>query len=529
MFSKNSYCESEVQEILQALFQEKKRAQALELQLMQSKLAPPVAPPPQATHQAELERQRALTQQAQEAAQKTSQEFQEALVLAEEEISSLKQQIHTLREQLTKPLAPQGPSQKETQMERVVHFLRQRNDELQLEIEELQKKILLHQEEIHRLSTERLSSEQEQQELRTELEALQSQLQTLRSSHVEMEEQLLPLQTARDAAQAEARAHHEAHQNSQRELELLRQMMMRTLQEFKEERLKEQEAYQNKVQSLTQDKELLLTKQSQTLLEKEELEHKLATQQSVLEQKQHILETQTATIEQQRLAYDALSLQTEEYQKKATVSDEARRHMQELLSQKEELIEGLNNQVARLARELADVEEALHQSEGEQQEQEARLRIAQQHLAKKVREATLLNERHDALATQLTEQETQLAEMGRQALEWQKLVETHEQRMKQAELHASKWEEKCTHLQERTIELESRCRELKKIEERMERFQQLFGQFNQLLSQAMPHMLPPAYEPEAIIPPTAPCITLQPSLFEGQKGSPSRYKESLFG
>lgn len=127
-----------------------------------------------------------------------------------------------------------------------------------------------------------------------------------------------------------------------------------------------------------------------------------------------------------------------------------------------------------------------------QEEGENKLKVAQQHLAKKVKESTLLNEKVQDLQNQLHEayqvvesQKNQLnhlqAAVDLYQKQEEKLQEQLHQVLKGTESQAAKWEEKYFHMYSKWQESENKSRELKKYEEKcllmQNQMQSLLGNF----------------------------------------------------
>jgi chromosome segregation ATPase len=127
-----------------------------------------------------------------------------------------------------------------------------------------------------------------------------------------------------------------------------------------------------------------------------------------------------------------------------------------------------------------------------QEESENKLKVAQQHLAKKVKESTLLNEKVLDLQNQLHEayqmvesQKNQLnhlqAAVDLYQKQEEKLQDQLHQVLKGTESQVAKWEEKYFHMYSKWQESENKSRELKKYEEKcllmQNQMQSLLGNF----------------------------------------------------
>lgn len=124
-------------------------------------------------------------------------------------------------------------------------------------------------------------------------------------------------------------------------------------------------------------------------------------------------------------------------------------------------------------------------------ESETRLKVAQQHLAKKVKESTLLTERVEEQQNSLADMDQTLEQQKTQIIQLQASVELYQRQEKrlQEQLHdalkgtesqVAKWEEKYFRMYDKLQESENKIRELKKFEEKhlqMQHFLSNFGNF----------------------------------------------------
>ena len=447
---------------------------------------------------------------------------------AEEEIRQLKEKLYVQHQDNSNQ-----DKQKEAQLERVVQFMRARLEEIQIENQHLvqklegfgakEKEILDELEQAKQASTklllEKEESKEEEQALKAQMEQLHSEIFKMQSL-VENEKQ-----------------NQEALINAQKEIELLKQMMLKTLQENKEERLKEESLYQDQIAILKVE----LDKEKG---EMETLNSTLKDHSQLVEELKANLEALTASnnelceeVEQQKRAYHELAQFSEEMKSKIVKSEEEKVTALSTLMKKEELIHNLSSQVANLSRSNERMEDLTRQGEIDKQEIEARLRAAQQHLAKKMREMALLTEqyeelklRHEDLEKSMDSLKSKLIEMKAQldaeAQQKQHIQKQYQEGLKSIETQAAKWEEKYFQIHEKLQDTESRNRELKRLEERFGKVQHLFGNLGNLLGSPMS-----IETSEAVDTPVAKKFAeehgVQTTLFEAVP--PPRYKESLFG
>lgn len=146
------------------------------------------------------------------------------------------------------------------------------------------------------------------------------------------------------------------------------------------------------------------------------------------------------------------------------------------------LEEALNGRIA--------AEQRLEQMQRQQQENEralleeseSRLRIAQQHLAKKVKETTVLTERYEEIHRQYEEMKTTLEVTKGRTMEMQGMIESLKEALRSADSQSAKWEEKYFRLYDKFQEGEIRYRELKKVEERFMQMQAIFANMGSPIS-----------------------------------------------
>lgn len=100
------------------------------------------------------------------------------------------------------------------------------------------------------------------------------------------------------------------------------------------------------------------------------------------------------------------------------------------------------------------------------EESESRFKIAQQHLAKKVKETAVLTEQYHELERQYDEIKLDLDVTKGRIFEAHGSLESLRESLRAADAQVVKWEEKYFRLYDKFQESELRCRELKKVEER---------------------------------------------------------------
>lgn len=552
MFKKTTYSDLEVQEIMETLFLEKKRVKELQVKLghcsMNSTI--PASSEELAKHKAEIQmllvrlEEGKLREQQSEAKRlqveselrhlKSSLEaFSAEKAKLKEEHQQAEEEVRRLKEMHHFSENSHPDKQKEAQLERVVQFMRARVEEVEVENHHLLQKIDTFEEKqktfVEELEQARKASDKlilEKEELKEEEQALKAQMEQLHSEIFKMQ----------NLVHGE-KENQEAFKQAQKEIDLLKQMMMKTMQEHKEERNKEESLYQVKVSELNAELE-------NKKAEIETLNANLKEQSLLAEERQTKIDSLNALkselseeLEQQKRAYQELAQFSEEIKSRILKSDEEKAAALNTLMKKEELIHNLSSQVANLSRSNEKMEDLTRQGEIEKQENEARLRAAQQHLAKKMREMALLTEQYEELKLSNEDQEKTIesfkakliemkAQLDAEAQSKQNIQKQYQEGLKSIEMQSAKWEEKYFQIHEKWQDTEARNRELKRLEERFGKVQNLFGNLGNLLGSPMPiETSEPVEIP--IAKKFAEEHSVQTSLFENVP--PGRYKESLFG
>lgn len=497
---KQSYSDREIEEILNSLFEEKKKVRDLKLQLENSKLSPQVAT------------------------------FDEERAALKAEISHLKQKLEERSKQ------GGAPSTRETQLERVIQFLRGKCDETEAERNTLLKKC-----------TE-LESAVKQAQPTHDIEALLEEEKALKVQLESLRKIALEATQAKTALENQMREQEGLLGNSCRELEVERQKITASIQELKEQRRKEEEIFQKRIQQLEEELKAEKAGKNDSHHHFEETQRSLEFVKAQLEAKEKEADDTFRKLQEQLLTHQELVQFTEELKQKLVKAEELRKTAQETLSLKENQTESLNAQVANLARSLSDLEEVAEQAQSEKTEQESRLKVAQQHLAKKVRETTILAEKNEELRVRAIELEQALDTAKAKQLELQtaldmesqhqkKLHEQYQENVKALEAQTVRWESRYFEAQKACQDLESKNRELKRLEDRFNKMQQALSHLGAILGSPMsispqePELLQETTEAAEVqlIPPAAPCATIQPSLFDTASPSPQKFKDSLFG
>jgi len=206
-----------------------------------------------------------------------------------------------------------------------------------------------------------------------------------------------------------------------------------------------------------------------------------------------------------------------------------------------------DSEILKLQSNISDLESSLADARSLNSEKEAAIKIAQQHLAKRVREATLLNQQNESHQAEINEYKREIASLhakvkeSEDALEEAAKKEKHLEKQlddhtKNSESLNSNWETKLFQIQDKLHEAEARIRELKAIEEKQQQMQSLLTNLNALTlggTTIIPSIPSSAPNIEVSKPPFSDLATTkhldieQGKLFDPQKSS-IRYKQSLF-
>lgn len=393
---------------------------------------------------------------------------------------------------------------KETQLERVIQFLRKRSEESHLETnqlaqelaqtqeqtgtlsEELTKNLTLLRETQELLSKEEKAHKQDQEELRAlseQLKLLSDEFDSQSTSMTRLEQEILRLKE-------ELHDQNTLYDTLSKEHTFFKATTMRSVEEAKNELACAQTLH-----------EKILAESEQ---KHQERERELCDEIECLKESIHHFEAKEAEIEEARLL-------------KASIEQEKMGLFGE--------IDHLKSQNRQL---VADKEEI-----------DQRFKTAQQHLAKKVRETAVATERIDAEKLKSLEMQNQLnlAQIKISELKNSLEMESEHQKralareselLKNAENQIARLEEKYFQIHEKWKEAEGQVRELKKVEEKWREAEKLFSKLGHFTPKTKTLSEPPAMKEEPLKPDPAPDpIHQQISLFEEAKNTSSRFKESF--
>lgn len=393
---------------------------------------------------------------------------------------------------------------KETQLERVIQFLRKRSEEAHLETNQLASELATHQELIQNLNDELTRSHNAARELKEQLhqekeehksskeevQAISQQQKELHTRYTELADETDRLTETKESQEKEIQEKKEALQALQKEHAFVKQVMMRSVEEAKEAVIK-------------------LEKKNEEI--QKDFEEKLKAKDVYYQSEIDVLKEEIRSYETKQLEVAKL------YESKAEVETEK----------------------ARLQLELIETNKRLQESHAEKQDLDNRLKTAQQHLAKKVRDSSLTNERMEEQKSKINEQQNQLyllqVKIGE--LKNSLVMEAEHQKrqalkeaevLKNKELQIHRLEEKYFQLHEKWSQTEAELRELKKVEERFREMQSLFSNLGSFLNTtpfkppSTPLELP---KPEPFPEPAKEISSVQVSFFDTPSQKP--FKDSF--
>lgn len=494
--------------------------------------------------------------------------------------------------------------QQQEQQERVIQFLRERSEEFNLEAKQLKEDyqssletIMQLREELSKQDAEQRDNQQrleksarEKSELEEELQLVVRQLENIKQALEETQnltqDQKIQLEeNLRLKSQLDEQTR--AWEQTQHEIQTIRQSLVRTLKDSKKLEIQFQEVLNERISlsnRAAQLQNLLDLQIDQTRMCQEQI---LEAQQRETRAKLEFEQKIQSMENDHRIQVDRLTAQiSESGESLAQLTAKYQEMELDLLQSKEQAIaelseeydkamNTLNEELSKTKREYHEMRADFHQStqvreelrqeiqslshqlntaQSDANEKENELRISQQHLAKKVKEVTLLQDKIDVQQQRLDEISRSLAASEQKNIDLEKVIADEQNRLslfheqlteniKASEAKAAKVEEKYMDLHQKWAATEARNRELEKLADRhmqmQNQMQQFFGGFTLPSSPMKPmqnnnELLISAPMLETTPSPTAPKeeeekegqITFQ-HLLQPMKGN-ARIKSNLF-
>lgn len=431
--------------------------------------------------------------------------------LHDEELNALRQQQITLKEFLKKANDElicirnqfqnednqQYQSEQVTQTKKEIFSLREQIDKANIETEQLHKELHEAQKRVKELEQELLENQQNAQK---EIEQLWQLLEDQKLQGDELE-----------TVVSTTSSHY-----LRRELEMIKQTLIEGAKETKALETRYIETLNEKIELDHRCKQLQHQIENQTFhltsfqeqlneLEENKKNIEISFQAKEAEwiescqQRQELqmqIENLNIAAKQKELIqdqYEQLKDEWKQINERLEEAVETRQQMDEHLNQLEMIAVNQETQLQAFAEqiELLNQEKETLESEREQikillEESEARLKIAQQHLAKKVKEVALLSENLEEQQANLVHFSQTIEEQKTQIIQQQVSVELYQRQEKrmQEQLHEAlkgtesqiaKWEEKYFRMYDKWQESEKRVQELKQFEEKHLQMQSLFA------------------------------------------------------
>lgn len=436
----------------------------------------------------------------------------EALVSAaqhEEELKSLQQQqvilrdflkksqeeVKAIREEMSRSSGNAdltSSQQRIEQLERVIPYLRERTEEANLETEQLREELELSYQKNHALEEELIAShkkyEKQIQELHLSLRAQTFQnVESVFNEEKEFDQDKKTL--LENVCYADLIKEKISLDQQIKQLQQQLERQSSNLIAFREQ-LQEADIQKREIELQLHQKEALLQKANEeikelssqiastheSLIEKNELqEHYEQLKEEYLDINERLEEALDSRIQAESNLYEALR----------RIEDQS-----DVMSTQEKELSSLRQERENIAYEAQQQRLFL-------EEHESRLKTAQQHLAKKMKEAALLSEQVDKQHVLLLELQQQYELAKTQAGHLQNNIEMYQKQEKklQEQLHdalkatesqVAKWEEKYFKMYDKWQESEAAIRELKKFEEKHHQMQSLLTNLGTFMGSSQP-------------------------------------------
>lgn len=384
------------------------------------------------------------------------------------------------------------------QLERVIQFLRERLEEAQLDAKQLKSEFHASQSRIESLNQlleaakeqedllyKRLSSEQrDKQEACEEVAAILEQFEQLKNSvvsaNVELQHTVEELKFSKttneiligDRQKLEMVLHEKEHRTNvmEQELKAIKFNVARSIQEARELEARYLEAVNEKVASINKMHHM------RQQIENQRFEIKAVREQ--LKEKHNQFQEVKEESDELRLTLEEMHQTTI-----ANLKEEiARLHSQvdmavyegEITAEKDQLLSQIKEELSLLSNERESFKDLLRESQEFEKEADEQVNLAKHHLAKKMKESSLLMD--------LVEEQKNELQIVQQALNEAKADAAEQQNsLKIFEAQSGKWEEKYLQMYAKWQQSESEIKELKLIEEKHEQMQTMLSNLGMIL------------------------------------------------
>jgi len=407
------------------------------------------------------------------------------------------------------------------QLERVIQFLRERSQEAQLELKQLREEYQNTQETVKQLNEqlkqssadnlrhaelfqneehERKEAQEEINRLQIQFESLHQQIQSTADELEDKKKSLELITSERDTIKEEKfrmeivlKDKIKCLETFEKEIGLIKQTLIRALREAKEIETSYHETVKEKVATIAK------LHQSQHQIEK------YREQESLLKNQ---LETSFNNLGVSNNAINEFRIKNEEFQQK--LMEEKHLHAERLekarleAHDKAKEIIDLKDQMDIKEDEIDQLKGNLALQQSHFEENEVEMRKAQQHLAKKVKEMTILEDKQTIQNNIIAELQKNIAQDNIRIAELQTTLDLqiHQQKRledqlhettKATELQQSKWEEKYFAVYEKWQGADARVKELEKLEDKYKQLQGLLSNLGTFIGETSGFIQPPAF------------------------------------
>jgi len=450
----------DIKKLLKQLFLEKKRVRELEKKLDNGDIEQKFQAKLLQQHQSEstIVLKQQLVEREQQLHQVSQQFHKTKLALKQlfEQLQEAKEKIKT-QENLPPQVDAQILEEKEKFYKEAVQELEKDKEGLEEEVkglhQEREKTKEHHEREIQRFESERsrlveklaesLSQHQRQQDI---VKDLHEEINRLRQSNGELKQHL-------EKAQANLESLIEQKQQDTDQIRALKQQQLQWMQE------------EEKMRSRLLFLEARLS-ESDVAAVHEEYTEKLRLQKEEMQKQCKAIEGEKDLIlkqlEEQEKAKEKLLEssyeQIRELSKKATLTAQEQ-------TKYEELCKNLQEQVLILQREQATIQTTLRQAEQAYLEKQQEIRQAQQHLAKKVKETTLLRDLTEEQKEKITHLEEELSKHGSELQQLKHGMQLHKMHEEKLQLVVEEWQDKFREQAQELQQNKQQVGQLQKIKE----------------------------------------------------------------
>ena len=340
----------------------------------------------------------------------------------------------------------------------------------------------LSQNRLHDVTHEYNKIHSDKQEISEEMQALERQFPTLKAKVLEAQEALKNETKEKEQFEVQLANKTQLFHLLENEISSIKQSLSKGVHEVKD--------IEGRYLGLVNEKASLYNRSAQLeqMLERHNSDIKIL--QNQLEEagkKEDVYNVQISELEAGNLKKHQEAM--DEFRKRIQDLEDVLQKHHDQLHEKETEIEENNSQILLLSQEKIRLEDTLSNLTRYQDEQDARIKVAQQHLGKKVKEATLMNEKMEEQKVQISELQASLNQMKTKMMEMQNSFDLQIQQEKkhQEQLHETvrfsegqivKWEEKYLKTYDK----------LKVLEEKQHQMQALLSSLgNVISSHSVPH------------------------------------------